>query len=53
MSKELSERLENWELRQKRLIDMVPINDLEQNRKLELRETVPTLRLKPDFSRDL
>lgn len=53
LSKELSERLENWELRQKKLIDMVPINDLEQNRKLELRETVPTLRLKPDFSRDL
>ncbi len=49
LSKELKERLENWELRQKRLIDLVPLKELEQNRKLELRETVPRLRLKPDF----
>lgn len=49
LSKELKERLENWELRHKRLIDLVPLKELEQNRKLELREFVPKLRLKPDF----
>ena len=49
LSKELKERLENWELRQKRLIDLVPLKELEQNKKLELREFVPKLRLKPDF----
>ena len=52
LSKELFEKLENWELRHKRLIDLVPINDLEQNRRLELREITPTLKLKPNYSSD-
>lgn len=53
LSADLKEKLENWELRQKRLIDLVPMDDLEQNRKLELKELVPTLRLKPNYPRDI
>ena len=53
ISKEVIEKLENWELRQKRLLDMVPFNELIQNKKLELRESSPALRLKPDYLRDI
>ena len=53
ISKEVIEKLENWELRQKRLLDMVPFNELAQNKKLELRESSPALRLKPDYLRDI
>ena len=51
LSPDLKEKLENWELRHKRLIDLVPLKELEQNKKLELRETMHRLILKPYFNR--
>lgn len=46
ISRELKERLDNWDLKNKPIIDFVPLKELELNKKLEIEDLSRTLKIK-------